>query len=105
MGFIQNRTILIPSYITKYCLYTIHFMLLTSVVSFYLNYKFLSFLFLMLYVIGILYWTRPSLHTIRRKLDLFTIIFSFSYLTYIVCKRFTPFYISNADFIGKNIIL
>jgi hypothetical protein len=88
MGVIQNKSILIPGYITKYCIYTIHFMLLTSVVAFFLNYRFISLLFFLLYIIGIIYWSKPSLTTIRRKIDIGLIVLTFSYLTYLICSKF-----------------
>jgi hypothetical protein len=78
----------LPPHLTKYCVITIHFMLLTSIVAFVLDYKLLSLLFFILYLTGFLYWRKPEYTSIFKKIDVFFVFVTFIIVVYYALFKF-----------------
>jgi hypothetical protein len=72
----------LPQHLTKYCVMTIHFMLLSAIISFALGYKMLSLLFVGLYILGFTYWCKPKYNSIFKKIDIFLVFVTISLLFY-----------------------
>ena len=85
---IQNNAdyIPLPQHLTKYCVITIHFMLLSAIVTLILGYKVLALLFLCLYIIGFSYWRKPEYNSILKKIDVFFIFITCCLIMYYAFK-------------------
>lgn len=78
----SDEYIPLPQHLTKYCTMTIHFILVSAIVSLAFGYKFLSFLFMCLYIIGFTYWSKPKYNSIFKKIDIFLVFVTISLLFY-----------------------
>ena len=72
----------LPNHLTKYCVMSIHFVLLSGIVSFAMGYKMLSLLFLVLYIIGFTYWSEPKYNCTLKKIDIALVFTTFFILLY-----------------------
>lgn len=78
-----HNEILIPQHISNYCLFSAQFILLNSLVSFNYNLKLLAALQLCLYISTLFFWKQVSHNGIEKKIDIFFVITTCSYGTYI----------------------
>ena len=82
----DNGIIFIPPHLSKLCLITIHFMLLSAIVYYFLGYEMMALLLLILYVIGFIYWQKPYYNTIFKQIDFFVIMVMFCFASQYVAN-------------------
>ena len=78
----ENVEPFIPIRLSNYCLYSIQFILLSSFIAFFCNYKILSLLLLCLYTSSYFFWINP-IYGLRKYIDEFFVFIVLSYLTYL----------------------